>query len=288
MKSNILHLATQALTTENLPSRRFALQSAAMRGAAIAVAAAVLASMPAVASAQPWLGVIIHSSHDPPGATVEEVIKGTPADIAGLEVGDVITRISDVPVADSVSLITTVSQLQVGADVEVEIVRDRRARKLRTRLEAKVSDSEILARRLVGTRLPDFTLPRLSGGYERTADHRGEVLVVYFVGVGCPGCGALTQRIDQLQGVRGRDGVTVLGIVGSGAGDRARKAYRIGFPLLHDVGDQVRDSLRANGSPIAVVAGRDGVIRYAAMNDEIRIDELRLAVNRAVREPSRL
>lgn len=263
--------------------------SAARLSALIALAG--LAASPAAASGKAWLGVVIEDAHYTPGARVTEVIRETPADRAGLQVGDVIVSVDGVRVISAVSLTTAVSKLPVGADVDLAVVRGRRSRKLRARLSAKVSESEILARRLVGQPLPPFALPRLAGGLPvRTDDHLGDVVVLYFFAPNCPSCPALTQRLDQLQGTRRRDGVVVLGVLGRDPSRlHAAVARRVGFSLLFDLGGHVRThSLHANGLPVVVVAGRDGIVRYAAMNRDIDIAAVRRAVMRAVNEPSQL
>lgn len=246
---------------------------------------------PAAASGNAWLGVVIEDAHYTRGARVTEVIRETPADRAGLQVGDIVVSVDGTKVTSAVSLTTAVGALAVGADVDLVIIRGRRSKTLQARLSVKASESEILARRLVGQPLPPFALPRLAGGVPvRTDDHLGDVVVLYFFAPGCSSCPALTQRLDQLQGTRRRDGVVVLGVVGRDqSGLHAALARRVGFSLLFDLGGHVRThSFHANGLPVVVVAGRDGIVRYASMNRDIDVDAVRRAVMRAINEPSRL
>jgi putative serine protease PepD len=59
-----------------------------------------------------------------PGALVNEVTEGMPADVAGLEVGDLIVEVADQPVGSMLELAAVIQVQQPGADVVIEFVRD--------------------------------------------------------------------------------------------------------------------------------------------------------------------
>jgi S1-C subfamily serine protease len=58
------------------------------------------------------------------GTRVQSVIKGTPAESAGLQAGDVILQIDGVRVEDDAHLINLVSLIEVGKHVPLVIFRD--------------------------------------------------------------------------------------------------------------------------------------------------------------------
>ncbi len=84
-----------------------------------------------------WLGVKIQQLtpaleksfgvKDKEGALVAEVSKGTPADKAGIERGDVITKFDGKPVGDSRDLSRIVAATPVGKMVNVDLIRDGKA-----------------------------------------------------------------------------------------------------------------------------------------------------------------
>ena len=60
----------------------------------------------------------------PVGALVLEVTKGSPADKAGLEVGDVITQFNGQTVMDMDSLVESVNAVKIGSTVDMYVIRD--------------------------------------------------------------------------------------------------------------------------------------------------------------------
>ncbi len=62
------------------------------------------------------------------GAQVSKVDNGSPAEQAGIEVGDVITKVGDTPITDPDSLVATVRSYRPGDKVEVAWTRDGRSR----------------------------------------------------------------------------------------------------------------------------------------------------------------
>ena len=75
-----------------------------------------------------YIGVLLaqvpEGTRDAGGAVIAEVIAASPAAKAGLEPGDVITRIDGEPIADRAALIRTVGTREPGTVVKVEAVRD--------------------------------------------------------------------------------------------------------------------------------------------------------------------
>lgn len=63
------------------------------------------------------------------GASVDDVMPGTPAAKAGLRSGDVITHLGDVAVRDDLQLIRLVSAMPAGSTTTVQVLRDPRSKK---------------------------------------------------------------------------------------------------------------------------------------------------------------
>jgi serine protease Do len=75
------------------------------------------------------------------GALVGDVVKGSPADAAGLTSGDIITRFADQPVKDARSLKLSVANHKPGENAEVTVLRDGKPRTFTARLEAQKGSS---------------------------------------------------------------------------------------------------------------------------------------------------
>jgi membrane-associated protease RseP (regulator of RpoE activity) len=71
---------------------------------------------------QAWLGVFFRITED--GAEVREVVVDSPADDAGLERGDVITRVNGRPVNEAHPLSERILAYEPGDEVELKILRD--------------------------------------------------------------------------------------------------------------------------------------------------------------------
>jgi len=78
-------------------------------------------------AARPWLGILAKDAVDEPGCRgvrVESVMAGSPAEKAGIRSGDIITRLADTAVTNPGLLVQTASNLKIGADYPITIMRD--------------------------------------------------------------------------------------------------------------------------------------------------------------------
>jgi putative serine protease PepD len=74
-------------------------------------------------STKPIIGVRLDSRFAGPGAQVDSVEPGGPADKAGLQDGDVITEFNGRAVADSTQLIVDIRSMQPGDEVTLKVQR---------------------------------------------------------------------------------------------------------------------------------------------------------------------
>ena len=70
---------------------------------------------------RPMLGVQLENTDN--GPVIREVVAGSPAEKAGLQVDDILTRIGDTAITDAESAVTAVQNLTVGTEVAVEVTR---------------------------------------------------------------------------------------------------------------------------------------------------------------------
>lgn len=75
---------------------------------------------------------------DEPGALIDEVVSGTPADRAGLERGDVITSVEGQRVLDGIELIVAIRTYQPGETIRMVLIRNGRDRQVSITLDSEV------------------------------------------------------------------------------------------------------------------------------------------------------
>ncbi len=75
-------------------------------------------------STTPIIGVTLDTTFTGPGGLVESVTPGQPAAVAGLQAGDLITKVDGMVVADSTQLIVTIRSKAPGDTVDLTVERD--------------------------------------------------------------------------------------------------------------------------------------------------------------------
>lgn len=68
------------------------------------------------------------------GAKITEVVKDSPAEKAGLQVGDIITKVNSTSVTGPASLSDTIEELKPGDETEIVYLRDKKERKVKVKL----------------------------------------------------------------------------------------------------------------------------------------------------------
>jgi len=237
--------------------------------------ASTLLAVPAEAqmAPRPWLGVQIQNGAR--GVLVSDVIPGTPADLAGMNKGDVITKVDAAAVRTTVGLITAIARHRVGDTVSITVVRKGKAVKVKALLERRLSADELIKRRLVGQRAPDFALPVMTGGGARSklrlSSFLGKVVVLEFWSKDCGHCRAIHPSLAALQKKYKPEGLVVLGPADDNV--KGLQAYlakhALGFTTLHDAGSVVKNKYFVVATPTLVVVDRTGIVRYAGIGSNV-------------------
>jgi len=100
-----------------------------------------------------WLGILIQDvTRDlaesfgmdrPGGALVAQVLPNSPAEKAGIKVGDVVMEFNNTPINDSASLPPIVGRIHVGDTVPVKVLRDGKARTVEVKIGELPAEEDI-------------------------------------------------------------------------------------------------------------------------------------------------
>jgi len=104
------------------------------------------------------------------GALLADVVKGGPADKAGIKPGDVVVSLNGKPVTDANQLTRDVGAIPPGQTVKLEVIRDGKARQVEVKLAERPDETETISRAggqgadadkstgdLLGVRVQDLT-----------------------------------------------------------------------------------------------------------------------------------
>ena len=141
-----------------------------------------------------WLGVVIGAVTDPiaramdietrMGALVNEVVKDSPAEEAGIEVGDVIIEYNGKKVENHQHLISMVTTSEIGEKANLRVVRKGKEKSITVELAKRPADDELTSaeggpdggEQLLGMKCRDIT-PDLAQKLDINVDEEGVVVV---------------------------------------------------------------------------------------------------------------
>ncbi len=135
------------------------------------------------------------------GAIVSQVFRGDPADLAGMKLKDIITRVGTAIIRSPEDVTTAIGALSAGATVEIEVLRDGQAVVLTAVLGERPSEDDLVGYTGSG-----------SAGEEEEPSEAG-----YF-GITV---GPITESIARQLGLNSTEGVVIMGIA---SGSRAEQA----------------------------------------------------------------
>jgi peroxiredoxin len=114
---------------------------------------------------------------------------------------------------------------------------------------------------LAGAPAVSYTIPRVGGGTDSLASHRGSIVVMNFWATWCPPCQEEMPALETLYRRERSHGLVVLGIDQGETLDKAgafAKAHGVTFPILVDADQEYASSYVSIGLPTTVIVGRDG------------------------------
>ena len=240
-------------------------------GAAVPVLSALL---PGDASAQPagarpWLGVAMDSEEPGQGVRVSHVVRGSPADKAGLREGDRILRVASASVARGQDVIRAVAAFAVGDSTDIAFVRAGKEQSSRVTFTALPSQDDMVRMDLVGTFAPGWKdVESVSGSFPPSIGAmRGRVVLLDFWATWCGPCRIVIPKLSALQARYGAQGLSVLGVSTEDPQEVALFAQRMAvhYAVASDKHAATTRSYGVLSLPTLVVIDKRGVVRDVAI-----------------------
>jgi thiol-disulfide isomerase/thioredoxin len=241
---------------------------------AAALVAGVVVLRPLAASAQqptarPWLGIAMEPDPNATGVLVGHVVRGSPADKAGIHEGDHVLRVAGTPVAHGSDVVHTVSSLAPGDAVDVVFSRSGKEQTARVTLAPFPSQDDMMRMDLVGAFAPTWKdVSVVSGAFPASIGAmRGRVVLLDFWATWCAPCRVSIPKLDALQARFGAQGLSVLGVSTEDAQDVATFTQHMGmrYGVASDKHGATTRSYGVASLPTLVIIDKRGVVRDVAI-----------------------
>ena len=214
------------------------------------------------------------------GVRVGHVVRGSPAEKAGLREGDRIVRVASDRVASGQEVVRAVSTHPIGASIDIAYVRAGKEQTAHAILAALPSQDEIMRMDLVGTFAPTWKdVESVSGSFPPSIGTlRGHVVLLDFWATWCAPCRIVIPKLGALQARYGAQGLDVLGVSTEDAQEVASFTQRmdVRYAVAIDKHAQTTRSYGVVSLPTLVVIDKRGIVRDVAIgydsSDDARLE----------------
>lgn len=216
--------------------------------------------------APPWLGVQMGDVDG--GVLVRHVLRGSPAEKAGLRDGDVILSVERAAVTRPTDVSSAVSQHAPGDALALTLRRGGQTIPITARLEARPSAEETLTRDLVGSTAPAWVDVTPIAGAPASLDAlRGKVVVLDFWASFCGPCRYMAPELSALSARYQPQGLAVVGITTDGPETAAstRERWEMRYGVLSDSNARTHQGYGITALPTIFVIDRRGVVRAVSV-----------------------
>ncbi|HPY17305.1 MAG: Thiol-disulfide oxidoreductase ResA [Deltaproteobacteria bacterium ADurb.Bin207] len=237
-----------------------------------------------------WLGVLMQESPDG-RVLVDEVIRGSPAERAKIQRGDLIEQVEGVAVHSPKQMAQQVGRFGAGAVVRVQFLRKGTPLTVMPRLEPYPSNEQLLRLQWLGRPAPALQgLLATDGSPGPILDSfRGKVLVLDFWASFCIACRVSTVSMNGWHQRYAGQGLEIVGIAAEPPEvvEQASRRFAMRYQAYADPDMTTTASYRVQELPSVVIIDRKGIIRDVATGyAPERMHQLETLIQRLLREPN--
>jgi thiol-disulfide isomerase/thioredoxin len=224
------------------------------------------------------------------GVRVRHVVRGSPADKAGMRSGDVIREIDGAHVKTPDDVTQLVASHDPGEQIEATLARASSTVTLRVALGKRPSFDTMMRMDHVGLAAPPWSGVQAIGDAPASLSSlRGRVVLLDFWATWCGPCRVLAPKLSAMQARYGAQGLRVVGITSEGAEEASVFAERegLGYALASDPKSETTSAYGVSALPTLFVVDKRGVVRDVSIGYAPEHDgELDALVRQLLAEPA--
>jgi thiol-disulfide isomerase/thioredoxin len=237
-----------------------------------------------------WLGIAMERAADAAGVRVKHVLRGSPAEKAGLKDGDLIRAIDGEKVASPDDVSRIVGSHEPGEGIVASLSRAQDTLSMKIALANRPAADEMLRMDRVGAFAPAWVgLEPIGDAPASIAALRGKVVLLDFWATWCGPCRILAPKLSALQARYGAQGLRVVGVTSDPSEKAALFAQRMSmhYPIEIDPSADTAHAYDVSALPTLFIIDKRGVVRDVSIGyDEGRDAQIEALLKALLAEPA--